>query len=76
MRLNVEMTLNAGTAQRLRETAERLAAMNLGEDGLIAATVLMRIAKNYQTAVDKILADGLEQEDSGRPVAGAGKTRP
>jgi len=75
MRLNVEMTLNAETAQRLRETAERLAAMNLGDDGLIAATVLMRIAKNYQTAVDKMLADALEKGDNGRPAAGAGKTR-
>jgi hypothetical protein len=76
MRLNVEMTLNAESAQRLRETAERLAAMNLGDDGLIAATVLMRIAKNYQTAVDKMLTDELEKVGSDRPAGGAGKTRP
>jgi hypothetical protein len=51
MRLKVEMTLNANTAQRFRETAERLAAMNIGDDGLLAATVLLRIAENYERAV-------------------------
>jgi hypothetical protein len=30
--------------------AERLAAMNLGDDGLLAAAVLMRIAANYERA--------------------------
>jgi hypothetical protein len=42
MRLNVEMTLNSITAKRFRESAERLADMNLGDDGLLAATVLLR----------------------------------
>jgi hypothetical protein len=50
MRRNVEMTLNANTAKRFRETAERLANMNLGDDGLLAATVLLRIAASYERA--------------------------
>ena len=41
MRLKVEMTLNAATAQRFKETAERLTNMSLGEDGLIAATAII-----------------------------------
>jgi hypothetical protein len=44
MRLKVEMTLNAATAQRFKETAERLTNMNLGDDGMLAAVVLLRIA--------------------------------
>ena len=35
MRLNVEMTLTAATAKRFKETAERLANLNLGDDGLL-----------------------------------------
>lgn len=50
MRLKVEMMLNAATAQRFKETAERLTIMSLGEDGLIAATVLLRIAQSYERA--------------------------
>jgi hypothetical protein len=50
MRLKVEMMLNDNTAQRFKETAERLVAMNIGDDGLLAATVLMRIAANYERA--------------------------
>jgi hypothetical protein len=50
MRRNVEMTLNADTARRFRETAERLSNMNLGDDGLLAATVLLRIAASYERA--------------------------
>jgi hypothetical protein len=50
MRLKVEMMLNAATAQRFKETAERLTNMSLGEDGLIAATVLLRIAQSYERA--------------------------
>jgi hypothetical protein len=48
MRIKVEMMLNAKTAQRFKETAERLRAMNLGDDGLLAATVLMRIVQSYE----------------------------
>jgi hypothetical protein len=48
MRLNVEMTLNSATAQRFKETAERLSNMNIGDDGLLAAVVLMRIAESYE----------------------------
>lgn len=50
MRRNVEMTLNANTAKRFREAAERLAHINLGDDGLLAATVLLRIAASYERA--------------------------
>jgi hypothetical protein len=52
LRHTVEMTLTADTAQRLKETGERLAAMNLGDDGLLAAAVLMRIAANYERVVE------------------------
>jgi hypothetical protein len=52
MRLNVEMTLTAATAQRFMETAERLANLNLGDDGLLAATVLLRIAQSYERAAN------------------------
>jgi hypothetical protein len=67
MKLNVEMTLNAETARQLRETAERLAKAELGTDGLLAATVLMRIARNYEIAVEKALAANPEQEGDGPP---------
>ncbi|WP_363348855.1 hypothetical protein [Methylocystis echinoides] len=50
MKLTVEMKLTAETAERLKETAERLAGMNLGDDGLLAAAILMRIATNYERA--------------------------
>jgi vacuolar-type H+-ATPase catalytic subunit A/Vma1 len=50
LKVTVEMTLTADTAQRLKETAERLAGMNLGDDGLLAAAILMRIATNYERA--------------------------
>jgi hypothetical protein len=50
MKLKVEMTLTAETAQRFRETGERLAAMSLGDDGLLAAVILMRIAADYERA--------------------------
>ncbi|CAJ0854497.1 hypothetical protein AMST5_00746 [freshwater sediment metagenome] len=50
MKLKVEMTLTAESAKRLQETGERLAAMNLGDDGLLAAAILMRIAANYDRA--------------------------
>lgn len=67
MRLTVEMTLNAETAQRLRQTAERLTQMNLGDDGLVAATVLLRIAANYERAakdaVKSITVDDLNAEN-------------
>jgi hypothetical protein len=67
MRLNVEMTLTAATAQRFRETAERLSSMNLGDDGLLAATVLLRIAKSYERAADvasqSLPVEGLNAEN-------------
>jgi hypothetical protein len=50
MKLRVEMTLTAETAQRLKETGERIAAMNLGDDGMLAAAILMRIAEDYERA--------------------------
>jgi hypothetical protein len=50
MRLKVEMTLNAATAKRFRETAERLTHLNAGDDGLLAAVVLLRIADSYDRA--------------------------
>ncbi len=48
MKLKVEMTLTAETAKKLQETGERLAVMNLGEDGMLAAAILMRIAADYE----------------------------
>jgi hypothetical protein len=67
MRLKVEMTLNAATAQRFKETAERLATMNIGDDGLLAATVLLRIAANYDRAATEagksITVDKLNAEN-------------
>jgi hypothetical protein len=62
VKLNVEMTLNAQTARQLRETAERLLETEAGDDGLLAATVLMRIARNYEIGVEKALAANPEQE--------------
>jgi hypothetical protein len=50
MKLKVEMTLTGETAQKLKETGERLAVMNLGDDGLLAAAILMRIAADYERA--------------------------
>ncbi len=50
MKLRVEITLTAETAQRLKETGERIAAMNLGDDGMLAAAILMRIAADYERA--------------------------
>jgi hypothetical protein len=50
MKLKIEMTLTAEAAKRLKETGERLAVMNLGDDGLLAAVILMRIAADYERA--------------------------
>jgi hypothetical protein len=50
MKLRVEITLTAETAQRLKETGERIAAMNLGDDGMFAGAILMRIAADYERA--------------------------
>jgi hypothetical protein len=52
MKLKVGMTLTAETAKRLQETGERLAVMNLGDDGMLAAAILMRIAADYERAVE------------------------
>jgi hypothetical protein len=50
MKLKVEMTLTAETAILLKETGERLAAMNLGDDAMLATTILMCIAHDYAQA--------------------------
>jgi hypothetical protein len=63
MKLKVEMTLTAETAQRFRETGERLAAMRLGDDGMLAAVVLMRIAANYERAVEAKAAETIPLEN-------------
>jgi hypothetical protein len=68
MKLKVEMTLTAETAKRLQETGERLAVMNLGDDGLLAAAILMRIAANYERerlakAAGTISLDNLNAEN-------------
>jgi hypothetical protein len=67
VRLKVDMTLNSGTAQRFREAAERLANMNLGDDGLLAAAVLLRIAESYEGAASlasqSIAVDDLNAEN-------------
>jgi hypothetical protein len=44
------MTLTAATAQKLKETGERIAVMNLGDDGMLAAAILMGIAADYERA--------------------------
>lgn len=53
MKQKIDMTLTAETAERFKETAERLLALDLGDDGILAATVLMRIAVGYEAAVMK-----------------------
>ena len=68
MKLKIEMTLTAETVQRFRETGERLAAMSLGDDGMLAAVVLMRIAANYERecqekAAKAIPLEGLNAEN-------------
>lgn len=68
LRLTVEMTLTADTAKMLKETGERLAAMNLGDDGLIAATVLMRIAADYERAVEAAAAEFIPESGGGADV--------
>jgi hypothetical protein len=68
MRLKIDMTLTAATAQRFRETAERLANMNLGDDGLLAATVLMRIATGYEAAAMKTKMAQSEQLPAPPPI--------
>jgi hypothetical protein len=48
MKLKVDMTLNAETAERFQEVATRL--VGLGDDGIFAATVLLRIVESYERA--------------------------
>jgi hypothetical protein len=62
MKLRVEMTLTAETAQRLKETGERIAAMNLGDDGMLAAAILMRIAADYERAREAKAAETIPLE--------------
>jgi hypothetical protein len=66
MRLKVDMTLNANTALRFREAAERLAHANLGSDGLLAAKVLSSIAESYDRAAvnasQSVTVDDLDAE--------------
>lgn len=57
MKLKVEMTLTAETAQKLQLTAERLVGMDLGEDGILAAMVLLRIVASYERARETAGAD-------------------
>ncbi len=60
------MTLNANTARRFREAAERLANMKLGDDGLLAAAILLRIADNYERAAKMVRSSeqsaGIQQD--------------
>jgi hypothetical protein len=51
MRLKIDMTLTAKAAGQFKETSERLLALDLGDDGTLAALVLMRIALSYEAAV-------------------------
>lgn len=53
VRFKVEMTLSAETAQRFHELAQRLASMDLGDDGTLAAAVLERIATGYDVEIIK-----------------------
>jgi hypothetical protein len=60
MKLKVEMTLTAETAERFKETAKRLAG--LGDDGLLAARVLFHIAESYERARDAKAAGTIPAE--------------
>lgn len=70
------MTLNANTAQRFKETAERLAKMNLGDDGLLAIAVLLRIADNYERAAkaNKSSEESEAQTERGGPHTASSPT--
>ncbi len=61
MKLKVEMLLTARTAELFVETAERLA--DQGDDGLLAATVLLRIAESYQRAREAEAAETIALEN-------------
>jgi hypothetical protein len=63
MELKVEITLTAETAQRLKETGQRLAALNLGDDGLLVASILMRIAADYERALEANAAGTIPAEN-------------
>jgi hypothetical protein len=65
MRLNVEMTLSAETAQRFRDVAERLGHSDHDEDGLFAAAILLRIADSYDRAAagQSLAVDQLNAEN-------------
>jgi hypothetical protein len=52
VKVTIEMTLSAETAQRFKEAAKRLAVMDIGDDGMLAALVLERIAADYERAVE------------------------
>jgi hypothetical protein len=66
VRLNVEMTLSAKTAQRFREVSQSLMEKDLSDDALLAATVLMRIARNYEIALSKAQAADTAFEEGPR----------
>ncbi|MGJ0509535.1 MAG: hypothetical protein ACR652_20920 [Methylocystis sp.] len=69
MKLKVEMTLTAETAQKLQLTAEGLVGMDLGEDGILAAMVLLRIVVSYERARATAGADTGETIPLERPSA-------
>lgn len=60
VKLKVEMTLTGETAQKLQGPAKRLVGMNLGEDGILAAVVLLRIVASYERARQTAGADTAE----------------
>jgi hypothetical protein len=45
-----EVTLTTATAERLRETAERLATMNLDDEGSLATTMQPSLGRRWRRA--------------------------
>jgi hypothetical protein len=63
VKVTIVMTLDEETAQRLKETAKRLAVMDYGDnDTLLAASVLERIADGYARRVEALTAEDQADE--------------
>ena len=73
MRHKVEMTLNAETAERFQEIATRLAS--LGDDGMLAATVLLRIVESYERAAVEASPINRRREPQRRKRRVGGRSR-
>jgi hypothetical protein len=59
VKVTIEMTLDEEMAQRLKETAKRIAVMDFSDgDTLLAATVLERIADDYARKAEALIVEG------------------